>query len=115
MKQTKSGQQRLKLIAKDASVVATSPCEVAGELVIHAMGAGAPQLRLDLDASLWKPLKAKKPEKGCKYKKGPVVATVIVKAGKLIKVSAAGSDLGVPLATDPSPVGTAVHLHLEDA
>lgn len=77
---------------------------MAGTLVVHATGAGAPMVEWDLDPVYWKPLKAKAPEKGCKYKKGPVVATLIVKAGTLVKLAAKADDLGVPLATDPRPV-----------
>jgi hypothetical protein len=65
---------------------------------------GAPLARFALDAAFWKPIKAKKPEKGCKYRKGPVVATVLIKAGKSLKVIANADDLGVPLADDPRPV-----------
>jgi hypothetical protein len=104
VKQKKSGRQRLQLRAKDGIVSAAQPCDVDGELVIEAVGVGAPLARFALDAAFWKPLKAKKPEKGCKYRKGPVVATVLIKAGKSLKVIANADDLGVPLADDPRPV-----------
>ena len=104
VKQKKSGVQRLQLLVKDGVIAAATPCDVDGELVIEAVGAGAPVQRYPLDASLWKPIKAKKPEKGCKYRKGPVVATVQIKTGKSLKVVANATDLGVPLATDPRPV-----------
>ena len=104
VKQKKSGMQRLQMLAKDATVTVTQPCESDGELVIAAVGAGAAVRRFPLEASLWKPIKAKRPERGCKYRKGPVVATVQIKAGKLLKVVAAADDLGVPLTDDPKPV-----------
>jgi hypothetical protein len=104
VKRKKSGTQRLQLVVKDPSVAATVPCEVAGELVIEARGAGGPVRRFPLAAEFWKPLKAKKPERGCRYRKGPIVVTVLVKAGKVLKVVANGDDLGVPLTTDPRPV-----------
>jgi len=102
VKQKKSGAQRLKLLAKDPAVLAVPPCDAAGELTIQA--GAAPARRWDLDATLWKPLRAKAPAKGCKYRKGPVVLTVVVKEGKLLKLKARADDLGVPLATDPRPV-----------
>jgi hypothetical protein len=104
VKRKKSGAQRLQLIVRDPSVTAASPCEVDGELVVEAVGAGAPIARFPLAASLWKPIKQRRPEKGCKYRKGPVVATVQIKSGKMLKVVANGDDLGVPLDADPRPV-----------
>jgi hypothetical protein len=83
---------------------AAQPCEVDGELLIEAVGAGSSPLRFPLEASQWKPINAKKPEKGCKYRKGPVVATVLLKTGKVLKIVAQATDVGVPLATDPRPV-----------
>ena len=59
---------------------------------------------LALDAALWKPIRAAKPERGCKYRKGPVVATVLLKSGKSLAIVANADDLGIPLATDPRPV-----------
>jgi hypothetical protein len=104
VKQKKSGAQRLQLFVRDAAVAAAPACEVDGELVIQAVGAGAPTQHYPLAAALWKPINAKKPEKGCKYRKGPVAATVLLKTGKVLKVIANADDLGVPLATDPRPV-----------
>lgn len=104
VKQKKSGTQRLQLIVKGPGIAATSPCEIGGALVLEAVGVGAPARLFPLEAALWKPINAKKPEKGCKYRKGPVVATVQVKAGKMLKVVASADDLGIPLATDPRPV-----------
>lgn len=104
VKQKKSGAQRLQLLAKDAKIAAALPCEVDGELVIEAVGAGAPPRTFGLDAALWKPIRAPKPERGCKYRKGPIVATVQIKTGKALKIVANADDLGVPLATDPRPV-----------
>lgn len=104
VKQKKSGAQRLQLIVRDPAIVAATPCEVGGALVVEALGASAPLQTFDLDASFWGPIKAKKPEKGCKYRKGPVVATLQLKAGKMLKVIANADDLGIPLTTDPRPV-----------
>ena len=104
VKKKKSGEQRLQLIAKGSEMAAALPCEVDGELVIEAVGAGAPVQRFVLEASSWKPLKAKKPEKGCKYRKGAVAASVRIKSGKMLKVIANAEDLGIPLATDPRPI-----------
>lgn len=104
VKRKKSGAQRLMLVVKDPAVAAPLPCETAGDLLIEAVGAGVPPVAFGLDAALWKPIKARKPGRGCKYRKGPVAATVLVKAGKGLKVIATADDLGVPLATDPRPV-----------
>jgi len=104
VKRRKSGVERLQVLVKDASIAAPLPCEVGGELVIHAVGADASTHRFELDAALWKPINTKRPERGCKYRKGPVVATVLVKPGKLLKVIASASDLGIPLAADPRPI-----------
>jgi len=106
VKQKKSGAQRVKVLVKDPAVTAAMPCETAAEFVVQA--AGQSVRRWTLDAANWKPLKAKAPEKGCKYKKGPVVATLILKAGKLLKLSASGDDLGIPLDGDPRPVDVEV-------
>jgi len=104
VKEKKSGAQRLQMLAKDTRIAAALPCEVGGQLVIEAVGAGAPIRRIILEAGLWKPIKAKKPERGCKYRKGPIVATVQIKSGKALKIVANADDLGIPLASDPRPV-----------
>ena len=91
-----------------ADAAADPPCQVDGELVIEAVNAAAPPVAFPLDAGGWKPIRQKKPETGCKYRKGPVVATVQIKTGKMLKVIANGDDLGVPLGTDPRPVRIAV-------
>jgi hypothetical protein len=104
VKQQRSGAQTLKLLAKDPTVQASPPCDAVGAFVVHAIGAGAPMARWDLAPTYWKPIKTKAPEKGCVYKKGPVVVTLLVKTGKFVKLTARGDDLGVPLATDPRPV-----------
>jgi len=102
VRQKKSGTQRLQMLAKDPGVSVAQPCESNGELLVQA--AGAPMRSFPLDAALWKPIKAKKPERGCKYRKGPVVATVQIKTGKALKIVANAEDLGVALDTDPRPV-----------
>jgi hypothetical protein len=104
VKQTQAGDQRFMLVVKDAALAAPVPCAVDGELVIEALGAGGTVRRIPLLAQLWKPLKARRPERGCKYRRGPIAATVLVKAGRMLKVVARADDLGVPLATDPRPV-----------
>ncbi len=102
VKQKKSGAQRLQMLVKDAGITAAQPCETDGELRIQA--AGAPVTSFSLDAALWKPINAKKPERGCKYRKGPVVATVQIKTGKALKIVANADELGIQLAIDPRPV-----------
>jgi hypothetical protein len=115
VKRKKSGLHRLQVLAKDAAIAPATPCEVDGELVVESVGAGSAPRRFPLDASLWKAINKKRPEKGCKYRNGPVVATVQIKTGKALKVVANADDLGVPLPTDPRPVrievrhGTARH------
>jgi hypothetical protein len=90
------------VVVKDASVAIPAECAVDGALAIQA-GVGA-VTEIPLESALWRPLKAKKPELGCKYGKGAVVVTAKVRAGKGFKIIAKGDDLGVPLATDPRPV-----------
>jgi hypothetical protein len=104
VKEQKSGAHSLSLLAKSTALVPPPACATAGELVIEAAGSGTPLLRIPLDATLWKPIKAAKPELGCKYGPGPVVKKVQLKTGKLLKLSAGATDLGVPLAADPRPV-----------
>lgn len=112
VKQKKSGRQRLQLIVRSPEIAtdltADPPCQVDGALVVEAVGAGTPPKTFPLDAAVWKPIRRKKPEVGCKYRKGPVVATVQLKAGKMLKVVANAEDLGIPLSTDPRPVRIAV-------
>lgn len=71
---------------------------------MEAAGASAPPARFPLAASGWTPIKAKRPEKGCRYRGDGAVSSVRIKTGKLLKVVARADDLGVPLATDPRPV-----------
>jgi hypothetical protein len=104
VKQNRRGTQRLVLVARDDALAAPTPCAVDGELVIEALGAGGAVRRIPLLAPLWTPLKAKRPARGCRSRKGPVATTVLVKTGTMLKVVARGDDLGVPLATDPRPV-----------
>jgi hypothetical protein len=63
--------------------VADPSCQVHGELVVQASGAAAPSV-FPLEAGLWKPLNSAKPERGCTYRKGPVVATVLIKPGRTL-------------------------------
>jgi hypothetical protein len=108
VRRRRSGAQRLRVVVKDPAVVATGPCDVDGELAIEAVGAGTPVRRFPLAAGLWKPLAARRPERGCRYRKGPVVTSVRVRAGKALEVVATADDLGVPLAVDPRPVRIAL-------
>jgi len=101
LKQKKSGAQRLQLIVRDAGVGVSTPCETDGALVIEAGGVTS---IFELAADLWKPIKSKRPEKGCKYRKGPVVATALLKAGKMLRVTANAENLGVSLSADPRPI-----------
>jgi hypothetical protein len=75
-------------------------------LIIEPRGGAA--VPFALDATLWQPIKKKKPAVGCKYRKGPVVVTAILKAGKRLKVVAKSNAAIVPLATDPRPVRVSV-------
>jgi hypothetical protein len=102
--QKKSGPQGLSMLAKDTATVVSPPCEVDGELVIEAIGAGTPATTFPLPANLWKPIKAQKPELGCKYGPGDIVKKVLLKQGKMLKVNAAGSDLIRLASDDPRPV-----------
>lgn len=104
VRRTRRGGQRLAMVVRDAAVASGTPCEVGGELIVHAIGAGVVPRSFSLDAAQWKPLRAKAPERGCVYRRGPVVSVVRVKEGRMLKVLASGDDLGVPLATDPRPV-----------
>lgn len=104
VKRKKSGAHRLQLLARGVPVAVASPCETDGELVIESVGAGAPVRRFTLDAARWKPIANKRPEKGCKYRKGAEVATVQLKTGKMLKVVVSADDVGVPLDDDPRPV-----------
>jgi hypothetical protein len=96
----KKSTQRLLLLVNDPGVVAAQPCALAGELAVESAGGSH---RITLDPGAWKPLKKKRPEKGCKYAK-PGGPSIVVKAGKLLKLRVAGPDLGVPLTADPRPV-----------
>jgi hypothetical protein len=97
VKRRKSGTYRLQVLARSTDVAvdvaADPPCQVDGELVIEAVGAGTPAWRVPLEAGLWKPIKAKRPQKGCTYRKGAVVATATLKAGKMLKVIAKAADV----------------------
>lgn len=90
------------MVVKDAAVAIPAECAVDGAVAIQVGGGAVTET--PLEAALWRPLKAKKPELGCKYGRGAVVATAKVRAGKGFKIVAKGDDLGVPLATDPRPV-----------
>lgn len=104
VKQKKSGLQRLEVFSKDPQVMAATPCETAGELRIVAEGAGGYARSIVLEAARWKPISRKHPERGCKYRKGDVVATVLLKTGKTLKVITNFTDLGIPLDADPRPI-----------
>lgn len=99
-----SGEHRLQLIGKGAEIETAQPCETDGLLVVEAAGVGAAPVAFELEAALWKPISAKSPERGCKYRKGPAARTVQIKRGKSLKVIAAAVDVGVPLGTDPRAV-----------
>jgi hypothetical protein len=98
----RSGRERLIALAGPPDVAIATPCETDGELVLEPAGATA--RRFPLEAGLWKPLNRNKPERGCRYRKGPVVAMVLIKPNRVLKVIAASTDLGIPLSTDPRPV-----------
>jgi len=105
VKQRKSGTQRLLVVAKDDGVTsdaAISACQSDGRLVLLPEGR-APR-ELPLDSSSWRAITKKKPARGCRFRSRDVVAKVIVKTGKLLKIVAKGTDLGIPLDADPTPV-----------
>lgn len=104
VKQKKSGLQRLQLISRSPDVMAADPCGTPGALRIVAEQAGGYARTIDLDAEHWKPVNRKRPERGCKYRKGDTVATVLLKPGKVLKVITYSTDLGFPLDADPRPV-----------
>jgi hypothetical protein len=101
IKRRKSGGQRLRIVAKDARVAAAGPCATEGELVIEAVGAVR---RFPLVPELWTPLARRRPGRGCRYRRGPVVSTLRLKTGRALVVKAKTDDLAVPLGTDPRPV-----------
>lgn len=72
-------------------------------MIIHSAGVGTPAFRVPLEATDWKPIKASKPQLGCKYA-GDVVRSLQLKRGKLLKLAAQADDLGIPIATDPRPI-----------
>jgi hypothetical protein len=75
--------------------------------VIEASGAGAPATTLPLEAGAWKPIDEKHPAKGCTFT-GSTVTKALLKSGKMLKIVARGTGLGVPLTTDPRPVRIAL-------
>lgn len=101
--QKKTGWQKLSASAKDTATLASMPCAVDGELLIEAIGSGMPPKSFPLPANLWTPIKAKKPELGCKCGPGGVVRKILLKQGKMLALSAAAADL-VPLTADPWPM-----------
>lgn len=104
VKRTRRGTQRLRMVVKDSSVTGASPCEIDGELRIEAVGSATAPRSIALDAALWSPIDAAAPERGCRYRRGPIVSSVRTKTGRILKVVATDDDLGVRLATDPCPV-----------
>jgi hypothetical protein len=104
VRQNALGIARLLVMVKDPEIAAATPCDVAGELVLQPLGTDGPVRRFPLDAALWTPIDAKRPERGCRYRRGPVVANVRVKPGKAIKLLAFGRTLGLDLAGDPRPL-----------
>jgi hypothetical protein len=109
--QKKSGMQRLVVVAKDDGVgvgVSSPACQSPGELVVVAEGAGTPPRRIDLEPELWRPIKPKKPARGCRYRGESVVAKLVLKDGRMLKLVAKGPDLGIPLTEDPTPVRIAL-------
>ncbi len=103
VQRTRSGSQRLRLAARDAAIRPHAPCEVDGDLVIESRGAGEAPRRFVLDPSGWRPIRRKKPERGCRYDGASVVRSIRLRDGRL-RVSALADDLGVPLGDDPTPV-----------
>lgn len=76
-----------------------------GRLRIVALGGDGFDASYDLDASLWQPLKKKKPEKGVRYRNasGPI-RSVVIKSGKRLLVKGKGDALDQSLASEPSVV-----------
>ena len=107
----------LKALSKDGSFSlgggpgsADDPVEQGGSLrVVSASGDGFDH-RYPLPTSNWTYLKKKKPEKGYKFKQGDAIKTVLVKAGKQIKIIGKSTALGHSLMTDPQPVHVELRL-----
>ena len=100
----KSGGYRFQMIGKGLEIQAAQPCETDGLLIIDAASVGTASAAFPLDAALWQPINTKKPERGCKYRKGPAVALIQIKRGKSLTVIGGAADVGIPLGADPRPV-----------
>jgi len=102
VRRTKSGSQRLLVLARDAGTEAHGPCEVDGDLVIESLGAAEPPRRFQLETEGWRPSRGGS-QSGCRYDGGTVVRRLRLRANKM-RILAVADDLGVPLGDDPTPV-----------
>jgi hypothetical protein len=64
----------------------------------------------DLPSSGWKYQGTAGQGKGYKFAKGAAIKSVIVKSGKLLRITGKGSGLGHSLTTNPAPVGVTLTL-----
>ena len=107
-------EQLVKMLAKDGAVSlgagngsGDDPTLAGGSLRVVAPAAGF-DATFDLPVGAWKTIGKAGRNKGYKLKKADPVKTVIVKAGKLIKVVAKGAGVAPSLATDPGAVSVEV-------
>jgi hypothetical protein len=105
-------EQLVKTLAKDPAVSlgagngsVDDPTLHGGSLRVVSPGFDA---TFDLPASAWKTLGKPGKNKGYKLKKADPVKSVVVKAGKLIKVVAKGAGVAPPLATSPEPASVVI-------
>jgi hypothetical protein len=101
----------LDLLAKDAALTlgdgpdsADDPTLAGGSLRIYAAGGDGFDDTYELPAAQWRYASKKKPESGYKFGKGDPITSVLVKAGKQVKIVGKGTALGHTLASDPRPV-----------